>query len=238
LTDDFKTLDLSFMSFDEFVAFFFNRDVVPFEKQFDYFLIDLAGEHYDEHVPSSPTIVVKHMAKLFSDFGQIAPRYSPDQVDQAIWGILGENLRLYEFLFDPLIPIEERLACIRSMYHVYSDYVAKLQVAPDPDATAFFMWWDLILHGFWIPPGPLVDGRWERDVTKLDSDSCALMNEMFETLKRILDLPDTETQRSALHGLGHLYHPGVHDTVQHYIDAKKSKLPLEWIENCRDCTVL
>jgi hypothetical protein len=60
---------------------------------------------------------------------------------------------------------------------------------------------------------------------------------MFETLKRILDLPHTETQRCALHGLGHLHHPEVRETVQHYIDANQSQFPLSWLEQCRDGTV-
>lgn len=42
---------------------------------------DLAGERYDEAVPSSPAIVVEHMTKLFADFGLIAPKYSLVQLD-------------------------------------------------------------------------------------------------------------------------------------------------------------
>jgi len=93
LTDELKNLDLSTKSFDQFVEFFFNRVVLPDEKQFDYYLTDLAGERYDEGVPSSPAIVVEHMTMLFVDFGLIAAKYSLAQLDQGIWGIFGENLR-------------------------------------------------------------------------------------------------------------------------------------------------
>lgn len=238
LTDELKILDLSAKSFDQFVEFFFNREVVPDEEQFDYFLTDLAGEHFDEAVPSSPAILVGHMTKLFSEFGQVAVKYSLPQVDQAIWGILGANLRLYEFLFDASVPLPNRLECIRSMYHVYSDFVAKLEADPDPNLGGFWMWWDFILHGFWTPPRPFVPDTYRGDASKLDGESRVLLDVMFETLKRILDLPHREAQRCALHGLGHLYHPEVHDTVQAYIDANKSDFDLAWLEQCRDCAVL
>jgi len=234
LTDELKNLDLSRKSFDQFVEFFFNREVVPDDEQYHYFSTDLAGERYDEAVPSSPTIVVKHMTKLFSAFGEIAPRYSLAQIDQGIWGILGENLKLYQLVFSDSVPLPNRLECIRSMYHVYSDFVAKSKTVPDPDLSGFWMWWDLLLHGFWTPPRPFVPGTYMGDASKLDAESLVLLEAMFETLKRILDLPHTETQRCALHGLGHLQHPDVRDTVQHYIDANKSDLPLAWLEECRD----
>jgi hypothetical protein len=177
------------------------------------------------------------MTKLFSEFGEIAPKYSLAQIDQGIWGILGENLRLYEFLFDASVPLPNRLKCVRSMYYVYSDFVAKSDADPDPDLSGFWMWWDLVLHGFWTPPRPFVAGTYRGDASKLDSESRVLLDVMFETLKRILDLPHAETQRCALHGLGHLHHPEVRETVQHYIDVNKSQFRLAWLEECRDGTL-
>jgi hypothetical protein len=237
LTHESKILDLSSKSFYEFVNFFFNRAFVPDDQQFDYFLTDPTGEQYDESVPSSPLVLVRHMTKLFSEFGRIANRYSPAQVDQAVWGILGENLRLYEFLFDVSIPLNDRLGCIRSMYHVYSDFVVKSQAEPDSELSGFWMWWDLLLHGFWTPPRPFVEGTYTGDASELDSESRIILDVLFETLNRILHLPHRETQRCALHGLGHLHHPAVHDTVQQYIDASKSDLSLEWLKQCRDGSV-
>ncbi len=103
--DDLKNLDLSCKSFEEFVEFFFNRAVVPDKEQFDYFLTDLAGERYDEAVPSSPEVLVGQLAKLFSQFQETASRYSKAQVDQAVWGILGGRHRLHEYLFDVSVPL-------------------------------------------------------------------------------------------------------------------------------------
>jgi len=238
LPDELENLDLSSKSFDEFVEFFFDRKVVPDEEQFHYFSTDLEGREYDEAVPSSPSVLVGHMNKLFLEFGRIAPKYSLAQIDQGIWGILGENLRLYEFLFDASVSLPNRLECIRSMYSVYSDFVAKSEAEPEPDLSGFYMWWDLILHGFWIPPRPRIAGTYKGDPSRLDEESRVLLDAMFDTLKRMLDIPHTETQRCALHGLGHLQHPGVHDAVQRYIENNQSKFSMSWLEECRDGTVM
>jgi len=231
MDDESKDLDLSSLSFEQFAEYFFARKVAPDNEQFDLFVVGLDGEKFDESVPVSPPAVVDHMTALFSNFGQIATKYTIEQVDQGVWGILGANLRLYEFIFDPSIPVENRLACIRSMYNVYADFVSHLL---GPNLSGFFMWWDLILHGFWTSDKPHFPGRWKGDASKLDPGSRQVLDVMFETLQQILLLPDKESQKSALHGLGHLDHPGVHGEVQQFIDTRGSGFMLEWLEQCRD----
>ncbi len=217
MDSEWKVLDLSSKSFDEFVEYFFARTVASDEEKYDYFVTDPSGRQCDEAVPSAPTVLVNHLARLFTELGKIGPsKYSLAQVDQAVWDMLGANLRLYEFLFDASIPLANRLECVRSMYHVYSDSVAASVVEPDPKLSGFFMWWDFVLHGFWTPPRPSVPGTYRGDSSRLDSESRVLLDAIFDTLKRILNLQHTEAQRCALHGLGHLYHPGVRETVQHY----------------------
>jgi hypothetical protein len=239
LDDEPKDLDLSSLTFEEFTGFFFAREVVPDDEQFDYFLTDLQGQKYFESVPSSPEVLVNHLTKLFSGFGQIAREYTLAQVDQGVWGIWGANLRLYEFVFDPSVPLASRLSCIRSMYHVYADYVSKLEREPDPEIeSGVYMWWDLILHGFWNSSRPVIAGTWRGDPSKLDPESRVLLDILFETLTRILAIPNRASQLSALHGLGHLYHPQVHDAVQRFIDANPSGFSLKWLEQCRDCNVM
>src|SRR5271167_3748243 len=72
LDDEGVNLDLSRLTFEELAAFFFARKVVPDDEQYDYFLTDQRGEKYSESNPSSPEILVNHLTKLFSNFGQIA----------------------------------------------------------------------------------------------------------------------------------------------------------------------
>ena len=234
-----RTLDLSSKAFEEFVSFFFDREVVADDKQFYYFLRDASGQQYDDAASSRPSVVVAYLTGLFSEFGKIAPKYSLSQVDQGIWGIFGENLRLYELLWDPSVPLENRIQCIQSMYSVYSDFVSTSKV--EMMVNCFDMWWDMILHGFWFQP-KLFEQRTEMgDISKLDTESRLLLDVMFETLKQILDLPDARTQGYALHGLGHLHHPAVRETVQKFIDNHRTALTeqgLRWLEQCRDGTVM
>ncbi len=239
LDDEPRDLHLSSLTFEEFAAFFFAREVVPDDEQYDYFLTDLHGEKYFESVPSSPEILVNHLTKLLTEFGQIASKYTLAQVDQGIWGMWGPPLSLHEFLFNAPMPVAARLDCIRSMYHVYSDYVAKLEREPDPEIeTGLYMWWDLLLHGFWNLSRPVVPGTWRGDAAKLDPESMSLLDALFETLLGILAIPNRASQLSALHGLGHLFHPGVHEAVQRFIDTNPPGFDLKWLEQCRDCNVL
>jgi hypothetical protein len=237
--DELRNLDLSSLSFAEFVDFFLAREVVADEDLFGSFLIDLHGEKYFESVPSSPEVLVKYLTGLCKDFAQIAGKYTLAQVDQGIWGMWGPPLSLHECLFNAPMPVTSRFDCIRSMYHVYSDDVAKLEREPDPEIeTGIYMWWDLILHGFWNLSRPRIPGTRRGDPNKLDPESRVVLEVLFETLLRILSIPNRPSQLSALHGLGHLDHPGVHDAVQRFIDTNPPRFDLKWLEQCRDCDVL
>jgi hypothetical protein len=46
LDDEPRDLDLSSLTFEEFAAFFFAREVVLDDEQYGYFLTDLRGETY------------------------------------------------------------------------------------------------------------------------------------------------------------------------------------------------
>jgi len=124
------------------------------------------------------------------------------------------------------------------VYFVYSDYVAKSTV--EVMENCFDMWWDVVASGFWeqIHFDLKID---KGDVLSLKAEHRALLDAMFETLSNILALPDPRTQGFALHGLGHLHHPGVRDLVQRFLDDHgKDFTPegIQWVERCRDGTVM
>jgi hypothetical protein len=107
------------------------------------------------------------------------------------------------------------------MYSVFSDFVVLSNVKPRD--TGLYMWWDLILFAFWGKqtyqrklPGKSYQLLSEEDRTLVDA--------MFETLVEILKLDNDTTKSCALHGLGHLHHPGVPAVVQEYIDGHSSGL--------------
>lgn len=234
-----KDLDLSAKSYDEFVDFFFARDVVPDDEQFDYFFRDVSGEQYEAIVFSSPARVVGYMTRMFSEFGRIASKHPLALVDQAVWAILGAGLNMPDLLWDESTALADRTACIRSMGDVFSNYVVAL--GPEPEESGFFMWWDLVLKSFWWQPRFDQAGSGTGEVGKLDADSRSLLDAMFETLQRILELPNQKARKSALHGFGHLHHPAGRDVVQDFIDKNGTGFSvgeLKWIEECRDGTAL
>src|ERR1700723_4049586 len=53
VNEECKNLDLSAFAFDEFVAFFFARNVVPGNEQYEYFSTDLNGEKRFYCVPAA-----------------------------------------------------------------------------------------------------------------------------------------------------------------------------------------
>jgi hypothetical protein len=191
----------------------------------------------DGEGPSSPPTLLKHMTELFSQFGSIAPRYSLKQINAGIWALL-ESFNYRQYVWDGSVPLVDRTKCIRAMYNVYADFVAKSEV--EVMENCFDIWWDSIASGFWNEMS-FARGIREGDVASLDNESRALLDSMFDTLSAILALPDKRTQQYALHGLGHLHHPGVHDLVQEFINANPGAFSsdgLKWVEQCRDGTVM
>jgi hypothetical protein len=229
-------LSLSSKTFEEYVRFLFDRAVVDDKKLFDCYLTDLDGSNYEDIERTKPAVLVEYMTRLFSDFGSLVAGYSHAQVDQGIWGLWGPPLRSGEFIFDPSVPLSQRLACIRSMHEVYKNYVPKFPATEE--LSGFYMWWDLLLHDFWTVPREFVPGTYRGDYSKLDEESRIVVDEMFETLKLILSLPNHECQRAALHGLGHLDHPQVPQFVQGLIDSGSTELSLKSLEDCRDGKLL
>jgi hypothetical protein len=197
-------LDLSELSYEELLVFFFDR----------------AAPGPGEHVTS------------FSDEGSECEWSRPEAAVSfltQIWMIVGADFDLIRNLWDNAIPLEQRIECIRSMYFVYSDFVAKSDVRVME--KCFDMWWDLIGDSFWCQLNFFDRGKNSLKVehgetSKLDSDSRALLDAMFETLERIL---------------GHLHHPKVRRLVQKYIDDNRDDITddgLKWMEQCRDGNVM
>jgi hypothetical protein len=230
--------DLSQLTFDEFVSFLFDHDIDTEEHWYDDPELSNFND-FNEKGVAAPQLVVAHMTRLFRDFAAIASRYSSRQINAGIWAMFSYGpFRLQKHLWLASAPLLERVACVRAMYRVYSDYVAKSTV--EVMENCFNMWWDAVASGFWDQmyfDHKIADG----DVAALTGEQKALLDEMFDTLSRILALPDWRTQACALHGLGHLHHPGVRDRVQRFLDENRAELSPEgiaWVERCRDGTVM
>jgi hypothetical protein len=79
------------------------------------------------------------------------------------------------------------------------------------------MWWDSHCYDWH-------SGNRNRD---LGGEDLQLQDIFFETLAKILFLDSETCQGAALHGLGHLHHPGTGELVDRYLRERPS-LTTEW----------
>jgi hypothetical protein len=155
---------------------------------------------------------VATLTDLFNNFGEIAPRFSPEQVDQGLWYLQGEPFWLSSESLSE-VNSAEITALTRAMYFPFRDYY--LKVADRYSGSAFFMWWDSLSSLCRHP----VAGEVAIDV-----------------LRQILDLPHQECRGAALHGLNHLFpDPRAARIIDEYLNRNRSMMSKEEIEYAEDC---
>jgi hypothetical protein len=199
----YEHYDLRGASFDDFVVFMFDREVVPLPQGVN------AGRgpwYWHAEVEFDPVQVARYYVRLFSDPGFLLVRYAPAQLEQAFWAIPGSNIEcsVGQLIWDSRIPFNLRESCVRSMYELYARLFAR-----NPLETSSNMWWDALAYDWHCG---------NRDRSKGGEDE-AMQDVMFETLVRILSLPERSCQEAALHGLGHLHHPNTKEAVQRFLSS-------------------
>jgi hypothetical protein len=216
--DDF---DLSALSYPQFLDFFFDRPIVGDDKEYDLFRGGI-----DYFIASNPATVVAHVQAMCRNFLEVTKVYSHKELQQGLWAVFGAAISCEQYLLDPAVDLGLRIDCIESMYVPFRDVVAESTIGKHD--SFYFMWWDMILHTFWLEFD---------DYATLSLDARQILESIYQTLQKILALDHQACQWSALHGLGHLEHPLVPQTVQSYLDAHRDELSDEdvrWIEGCRD----
>jgi hypothetical protein len=202
-------LDPSHFDPESFARFFFDRPACRHESDTDLLEAHDRGQgDYPEKIPFLNSVAV-----LFEDFGDIGPRFSPEQIEQGLWYLLGYRFSLGETIHSKDVPLEVRQQTIRMMAYPFSHYYAK--VGEGYPGSAFFMWWDLLETGF--------------------SD---VETTVLDVLEQILKLDSKPCQFAALHGLNHLF-PIARGSalVDHYLAEHRSALDekdIAWVEACRD----
>jgi len=270
MDDTSKNLDLSKLSYEEWIKFFFDRPVIDDSNE----RYDLFRKDHDSFDASKPSTIINYLETLCRNFVTITERYSLQQIDQGIWAIFGPEIESHRYLTDRSVPLEKRLNCIRSMYFVYADFVAKSDI--EVMENCFDMWWDFLSTNFWAQvnlnmltakhqgdseamlkemgwkDGMSIDDiiknvkkkepdDYESKLKTLNNDEKQILDVMLEILCKILQLDDGRCQQYALHGLGHLHHPKVKQVVQDFINKHEQEIDpnrLEWLEQCRDGTVM
>jgi hypothetical protein len=152
-------------------------------------------------------VTVAYLTRLYSE-PSVLSRFSLEQVGQAIWFLVGESspAQPSHHLLDGTVPLDRRVACIRSIATFFRGFVAAAAPGPantetNPFHIACYMWWDIFPT--W--------GRAQGVPPEID-EAC------LGTMVDVLDVPSELCRLSALHGLNHwhLTHSGF---VERAVDA-------------------
>jgi hypothetical protein len=252
--DEENCADISRLDYVEFVKLIFDHPEP--ESQFgDKWYMERTLELSISRIPT----VLEYLIALCKSFSSVAAQYTMKQIDQGMWLLMGPGGQPDPTIPDCLFsrntyccpehpreeaPLELRLECIRSFYFLYADFVA--HSSDEVMGNSFYMWWDSLFCEFWVN----VESRRDRldrfgtaaatGYSQLDNDEQLVLDTMFHTLTRILEIGETLCTEAALHGLGHSNHPAASRVVQEYIDKHIDELApegIKWLEQCRDGTV-
>jgi hypothetical protein len=195
-------IDLSNASFDDFVAFVFDRDVLFESEGKDYWYWHVDVEFQAENIGA-------YYVRMFRQPEFLLTRFTKTQLEEGFWAIQGPNLdcSVSRIIEDADVPLSVREACIRSM----ADLFERL-FATEPFDTSVGMWWDSLCYDWHCG---------NRNRQRSDED-LELQDIFFQTLARVLVIDSWICQGAALHGLSHLHHPETKELVERFVDEHPS----------------
>ena len=191
-------------SFEEFVAFLFDHEVVPIPR-------DGKGPepwYWNAQVEFEPVRVACDYVRLFTDPEFLVTQYSLEQLEQGFWAIPSCNIEcsVTEIIWHKQVPFVMRENCVRSMFHLFQKLFAVVTLETSPN-----MWWDSLAYNWHCGNRARSNG----------GEDERMQDVIFETLEKILALPSLECQAAALHGLGHLHHPATQQLIERYIQGNE-----------------
>jgi hypothetical protein len=193
-------IDLDSYSFDEWVAFVFDHPVALMVDDED----DLDCDHllyhpdwfYEDEWDWNGSIeqYLRNATQLFKEPGFLLQAYRPAQLRQGFWHLAGEiDNWIWGGEFYPA-SWEAREACLRAMTSLFEHLFIK-----DALEDTCFMWWDFFR-------------------TFADKPDPAVQQVMLEVMAEIIRLPSEDCWGAALHGLGHLDHPGKRAVIEAFME--------------------
>lgn len=198
--DGYTSYDLTEASYDDFVQFLFAHEVIPFPKE----KREPGPWYWHATVEFRPLSVASFYIRLFTEPDSLLQKYSLQELEQGFWAIQSSNIEcsITEIIWMKSIPFEIRESCVRAMFHLYQRLFSH-----EPLDTSVEMWWDSLAY----------DWHCENRSRSNGGEDLLMQDVMFETLSKILALPSSAVQASALHGLGHLHHPDTKVLVDEFL---------------------
>ena len=188
--------DIRESSFDDFVAFLFERDIPP-EKSRPWY--------WNAQVIFDLDRVCEYYVRMFREPEFLVERFSKGQLEQGFWAIQSSTLgcSAYRLVWNTDLPFARREECVRSMLLLFRNLFAT-----EPLVNAVCMWWDSFCYDWHC-------GNRKRE---RGGEDAAMQEVMFETLTQILALPSEICQGAAIHGLSHLHHPAAGEAIRSYLE--------------------
>jgi hypothetical protein len=196
-----EEIDISGLSYDEFVSFLFDRDIRVQEGPYHPW-------YFDVEVIFDAQRVCEFYIRLFRDPDFLFRKYSKTQLDQGFWAIHGGSLEcsVQQLIWNADVPFLARRECIYSMADLF-----KGPFSAEPLETSVFMWWDSICYDWHC-------GNRDR---QRGGEDMSMQDVMFEVLAELVQNDSEICQDAALHGLGHLHHPATQQLIENYIRQHK-----------------
>jgi hypothetical protein len=197
-----KSVDLTNVPFDEFVAFLFDHDIdhdmPPESEKYDPWYFQVEVEFDANNIGA-------YYVRMFGQPEFLLTRFTKAQLEAGFWAIQGPNLNcsVSRIIEDSDLPLSIREECIRSMADLF-----KRLFATEPFDTSVQMWWDSLCYDWHC-------GNRKRE---RGGEDLELQNVFFETLAKVLAIDSWICQGAALHGLGHLHHPQTKELIERFVD--------------------
>src|SRR6202790_2427480 len=195
-------VDLTNSTFDDFVAFLFDRDVSLESDGRDYW-------YWHVEVEFNAKMIGAYYVRLFRQPEFLLTRFTKLQLEEGFWAVQGPNLdcSVSRIIDDSDLPLSVREECIRSM----ADLFERLFATETFDSSVQ-MWWDSLCYDWHC-------GNRNRE---RGGEDLELQDVFFQTLAQVLAINSWNCQNAALHGLGHLHHPQTKELIERFIDEHPS----------------
>jgi hypothetical protein len=197
-----EQIDISRYSFDEFVAFVFDREIRARTGKYHPW-------YFDVEIAFDASRLCEFYIQLFRNPNSILAKYSKAQLEVGFWAIHGAafDCSAQHLIWNTDVPFPARCECIKSMSVLFHRLFAT-----EPLETSVSMWWDSLCY------------EWEcgNRNRQRGGEDMLMQDVIFGVLTDLLQSDSEICQGAALHGLGHLHHPSTQELVENYIKQHPS----------------
>ncbi len=202
-----EQIDISGYSYEEFVAFIFDRVIRADTGKYHPW-------YFDVEVAFDPNRLCEFYIRLFRTQDFAHAKYSKAQLESGFWAIHGSAFdgSVQHLMWNVEVPFQARSECVKSMFDLFERFFAA-----EPLETSVSMWWDSLCYA------------WEcgNRVRQRGGEDALMQDTVFAVLTDLLQSDSEVCQGAALHGLGHLHHPSTQELVETYIRQRPS-IGEEW----------